>query len=93
MNQALDEMRMAVRSGDVAYSLHAIEEMSEEGVSFEEIHGAVLGPDAKVIESRTDDPRGERHLVYGQTLEARPLRVVFGVAYRPVSDFQTRRRL
>lgn len=108
MNGPMDSIREAVRRGEVAYSLHSIEEMSEEGISFEEIRAAVLGSDAEIIESRADDPRGESHLVYGRTLEGRPLHVVVGIGHRPVkvitvfrpdlhperweADFRTRRR-
>ncbi len=108
MNDPLDAIREALRDGEVAYSLHAIEEMSEEGIAFEEIHAATLGPDAAIIESRVDDPRGESHLVCGRTLDGRPLHLVFGIARRPVkvvtvyrpdlhseqweADFRTRRR-
>ena len=108
MNDPMDVIRGAVRDGDVAYSLHAIEEMGEEGITFVEIHAAALASDAEIIESRTDDPRGESHLLFGHTHEGRPLHVVFGVARRPVkvvtvyrpdlhserweADFRTRRR-
>lgn len=84
MTDPLESIREAVRQGDVVYSLHAIEEMSEEGIGFEEIHGAVMAREAAVIESRIDDPRGESHLVVGRTLQGRPLHLVFGTAQRPV---------
>ncbi len=86
MNGPMDSIREAVRRGEVAYSLHSIEEMSEEGISFEEIRAAVLGPDAEIIESRADDPRGESHLVSGRTFEGRPLHVVLGVSRRQCTD-------
>ncbi len=108
MNGPLGAIRETVRNGEIAYSLHAIEEMGEEGITFEEIHAAVLAPNAEIIESRTDDPRGESHLVLGHTREGRPLHMVFGVARRPMkvvtvyrpdlhserweADFRTRRR-
>lgn len=108
MNAPMDSIREAIRRGEVAYSLHSIEEMSEEGISFEEIRAAVLGPDAEIIESRADDPRVESHLVSGRTFGDRPLHVVLGVSRRPVkvitvyrpdlhperweADFRTRRR-
>jgi len=108
LRDELDVIRKAAQGGEIAYSLHAVEEMGEEAITFDEIHAAVLGSEAAIIESRVDDPRGESHLVCGRTLEGRPLRVVFGIARRPVkvvtvyrpdlhpeqwqADFRTRRR-
>lgn len=66
LGDELDVIRNALRAGEVAYSIHAIEEMSEEGITFEEIHAAVLGSDATIIESRINDPQGESHLVSGR---------------------------
>jgi len=82
--------------------------MAEERITFDEIHAAVFGLEAAIIESRIDDPRGESHLVCGWTLAGRPLHVVFGIGRRPVKvvtvyrpdlhpeqwqgDFRTRRR-
>ena len=98
LRDELDVFRKALREAEAAYSLHAIEE----------IHAAVLGSEAAIIESRRDDPRGESHLVCDRTLDGRPLHIVFGIARRPVkvvtvyrpdlhpeewqADFRTRRR-
>ena len=84
LRDELDVFRKALREAEAAYSLHAIEEMGEEGITFEEIHAAVLGSEAAIIESRRDDPRGESHLVCDRTLEGRPLHIMFGIARRPV---------
>ncbi len=108
MTDPLNSIRESVGKGDIVYSLHAIEEMSEEGIAFEEIHSAVLARESAIIESRTDDPRGESHLIFGLTLKGHPLHVVFGIAQRPIkivtvyrpdlhperweSDFRSRRR-
>lgn len=84
VSDPLDPIRQAVRDGALAYSIHAIEEISEEGITFEEIHAAVLGSDTTIIESRVNDPRGESHLVSGRTVGGRPLHIVFGVARQPI---------
>ncbi len=104
----LEIIRNAVQGEKVLFSLHAIEEMSEEGISAREIREAAHSSKAEILESRRDDPRGESHLLLGWTGERRPLHMVFGfvharvklvTTYRPdlqpdrwTADFRGRRR-
>jgi hypothetical protein len=104
----LEVIRGAVHSGELLFSLHAIEEMGDEGISLQEISEAVHSSETEVIESRLEDPRGESHLLFGRTGQGRPLHMVFGrvhqrvklvTTYRPdlhperwTADFRARRR-
>jgi len=104
----LEVIWSAVRKRELLFTIHALEEMSEDDISFQEVFEAVQSTDAEVMESRLEDPRGESHLVLGRTGHGRPLHMVFGLAhqrvklvttYRPdlrperwTADFRKRRR-
>lgn len=104
----VEVIRGAVHSGELLFSLHAIEEMGDEGISLQEISEAAHSSETEVIERRLEDPRGESRLGFGRTGQGRPLHVVFGrvqqrgtlvTTYRPdlhperwTADFRARRR-
>jgi hypothetical protein len=69
-------IREQVASGAVRVTLHASGEMTEEGISLDDVSEAIASGDAEVVENYPDHRRGACCLVAGRTQQGRPLHVV-----------------
>ena len=102
----MDDIRARFES--VVYREHALQKILERGIDPARIKEAIHSPDAEVIESYPNDPRGPSCLVLGWWDDGQPVHVVVGLgatlwiitAYDPSvdargrwePDFKTRRR-
>jgi len=60
-------IRQAFREGQYYYSIHALEEMDEDGLTFADVEQAVMS--GAIVAILTEDPRGTRFVVRGVTLD------------------------
>ena len=102
----MDDIR--ARFASVVYREHALQRILERDIDPAIIKEAINSPNAEIVESYPDDPRGNSCLVLGWWDDDRPLHIVIGLdrrlcvisAYAPSvddrerweSDFKTRRR-
>jgi hypothetical protein len=63
-NRLLQKIRDTILKGEYDVSIHAIEEMAEDGLDILDVESAILNGELTKIE--TDDPRGERYTIKGQ---------------------------
>ena len=59
----LDQIRVAIRDGAYDMTVHAVEEMAEDGLDLMDVEAAILN--GRVIKREKDDPRGIRYTVHG----------------------------
>ena len=59
----LDQIRVAIRDGAYDMTVHAVEEMAEDGLDLMDFEAAILN--GRVIKRERDDPRGTRYTVHG----------------------------
>lgn len=59
----LDQIRVAIRDGAYDMTVHAVEEMAEDGLDLMDVEAAILN--GRVIKKERDDPRGTRYTVHG----------------------------
>jgi hypothetical protein len=59
----LERIRGAIRNATYDMTVHAAEEMGEEGLDITDVETAVHR--GKLIRTETDDPRGRRYTVHG----------------------------
>ena len=57
----LDQIRVAIRDGAYDMTVHAVEEMAEDGLDLMDVEAAILN--GRVINREKDDPRGIRYTV------------------------------
>jgi len=96
----LREIQEAVRSGAFRFSEHALMEAAEDRVAISDIQGAILGPDAEVIEDYPEDARGPSLLILGWLAGRRPVHAVLSyppnvvviTVYRPDERWENYRK-
>ena len=59
----LDQIRVAIRDGAYDMTVHAVEEMAEDGLDLMDVEAAILN--GRVIKRERDDPWGKRYTVHG----------------------------
>lgn len=59
----LGQIRVAIRDGAYDMTVHAVEEMAEDGLDLMDVEAAILN--GRVIKREKDDPRGIRYTVHG----------------------------
>jgi hypothetical protein len=74
VKRPLDRIRQAIRDGHYHITPHALEEMADDGLKVEDIEHLLLTGD--LIRRLTQDPRGERYVIGGPSLDGREARVV-----------------
>ena len=67
MASALQHIRQAFRGGLCRFSIHALEEMDEDGLSEADVEEAVMN--GALVATLTEDPRGRRFVVRGLGLD------------------------
>ncbi len=73
MEKSLDQIQQALRSNRFRYSKHAIEQRVNRHIFHREIEAAINA--GEVIEEYAYDKYGPSILIYGKTLENRPLHI------------------
>ena len=63
---SIRRIRLAVGEGRYTYSVHALEEMDEDGLLESDVNEVMMG--GKVVSKLTGDPRGTRFVVRGITV-------------------------
>ncbi len=59
----IDQIRVAIRDGAYDMTVHAVEEMAEDGLDLVDVEAAILS--GRVAKREKDDPRGTRYAVHG----------------------------
>lgn len=60
---SIHRIKLAVREGRYSYSVHALEEMDDDGLLESDVHDVMMR--GKIIAKLTGDPRGTRFVVRG----------------------------
>ena len=63
MPLGLTQIRKAFRTGQYRYSIHALDEMDDDGITDGDVIHAILN--GEVVATLTEDPRGTRFVVRG----------------------------
>jgi hypothetical protein len=58
-----DRIKAAIREGRYDMTVHAVDEMAEDGLDTLDVESSILR--GKVKKTDKDDPRGPRHTIYG----------------------------
>ena len=64
---SIRRIRLAVRQGRYAFSVHALEEMDDDRLLESDVNDVVMR--GKIVAKLTDDPRGTRFVVRGTTVD------------------------
>jgi Domain of unknown function (DUF4258) len=64
---AIEKIRESVRARRYDVTIHAIEEMAEDGLTIEDVEHAVLN--GHLTRTEKDDPRGNKSVVEGHALD------------------------
>lgn len=99
----LRAIQIAIQGAELALTLHAQQQMTARRIKVSEVRGALVSPEAEVIEDYPDDPRGSSCLVYGTVANrvlhihiSYPPEIVVITAYEPdptkwETDLKTRK--
>jgi hypothetical protein len=71
---SIRRIRLAVSEGRYSYSVHALEEMDDDGLLESDVHEVMM--QGKIVAKLTGDPRGTRFVVRGTTLNSETVVVV-----------------
>ena len=71
---SIRRLRLAVREGRYSYSVHALEEMDDDGLLESDVHEVMMR--GKIVAKLTGDPRGARFVVRGSTIDKETVEVV-----------------
>jgi hypothetical protein len=72
----LTRIQSAVINGDYDVTVHAVEEMAEDGLDIFDVESAIAG--GQVTRMETDDPRGARYTIVGTAVNGRTHVAVIG---------------
>ena len=99
----LAEIQDIVYNTEIAFTLHAQQQMTVRRIKVSAVREAIVSPSAEVIEDYPTDPRGPSCLLYGETLNrvlhvhlSYPPEIVVITTYKPdlekwQMDFKTRK--
>ena len=59
----IDRIRAAVREATYDMTIHAVEEMAEDGLDLIDVESAILN--GRLVRTEKDDPRGARYVLHG----------------------------
>lgn len=65
----LQRIQDAIVRGEYDVTVHAVEEMAEDGLDIFDVEAAIVN--GELTKTETDDPRGVRHTVVGMAVNAR----------------------
>ena len=63
----IDEIREKIRLGKYDMTLHAMEEMAEDGLDIFDFEQSILNGQISIVEK--DDPRGTKYVIEGPAIE------------------------
>jgi hypothetical protein len=65
----LQRIQTAIANGEYDVTIHAVEEMAEDGLDIFDVEAAIAS--GNLIKTETDDPRGARYTIVGTAVDAR----------------------
>jgi len=74
---SIRRIRLALREGRYEYSIHALEEMDEDGLIDSDVYDVIMR--GKVVAKLTGDARGTRFVVRGLAMDKAAVQVEFFV--------------
>ena len=63
-SRLLQRIRDAITQGEYDVTIHAVEEMAEDGLDILDVESAVLN--GEISKTESDDPRGTRYTIIGK---------------------------
>jgi hypothetical protein len=67
--RVLQRIQIAISNGEYDVTVHAVEEMAEDGLDIFDVESAILN--GQVTKAETDDPRGTRYTIIGTAQDER----------------------
>ena len=67
--RSLQKIQNAVTHGEYDVTIHAVEEMAEDGLDIFDVESAIMN--GQLTKTEIDDPRGERYTVIGTAVDRR----------------------
>jgi len=69
VSHTLHSIQDAISHGEYDVTVHAVEEMAEDGLDIFDIECALMGGD--LTKTETDDPRGTKYTIVGKAVDGR----------------------
>ncbi len=69
VSHILHSIQEAILRGEYDVTVHAVEEMAEDGLDIFDIECALMGGD--LTKTETDDPRGTKYTIVGKAVDGR----------------------